>query len=128
MRPRLIVPPFGESMQFIPYRRSRAETSIFTISESLGKMPHSKKAPKTSCVIRWEEDSGAGETVGAITGKRCFNGAHLAQTAFAPGPPPTTPHTPFGPPLFGRRLAQRQASQAATMEVRGGPFERSNRV
>src|SRR5258705_17073 len=57
----------------------------------------------------WEEGSGAGETVGAITAKRCFNGARLAQTAFAPGPPPTTPHTPFGPPLFGRRLAQRQA-------------------
>src|SRR6267154_949411 len=109
MRARIIVLPLGGSMQFIPYRRSEAETSIFTIWESLGKMQHSKRAPKTSCVIRWEEGSGEGETVGAITAKRCFNGASLAQMAFAPGPPPTTPHIPFGPPLFGRRLAQRQA-------------------
>src|SRR5258708_2468092 len=70
MHPRITVRPFGESMQFIPYRRSRAETSIFTISESLGKMRHSKRVPKTSCVIRWEEGSGADETVGAITAKR----------------------------------------------------------
>src|SRR5258708_40024708 len=109
MHPRITVRPFGESMQFILYRRSRAETSIFTISESLRKRRHSKRVPKTSCVIRWKEGSGAGETVGAITAKRCFNGARLDQTGFAPGPPPTTPHTPFGPPLFGRRLAQRQA-------------------
>src|SRR6267154_1800191 len=59
MRPRITVRPFGESMQFIPYRRSRAETSIFTIWESLGKMQHSKRAPKTSCVIRWEGGSGS---------------------------------------------------------------------
>src|SRR5260370_12063905 len=108
MHPRITVRPFGESMQFIPYRRSRAETSIFTISESLGKMRHSKRVPKTSCVIRWEEGSGAGETVGAITAKRCFNGARFAQTAFPPGPPPPTPHTPFRPPPFGPTFAQRQ--------------------
>src|SRR5258708_22745766 len=106
MHPRITVRPFGESMQFIPYRRSRAETSIFTISESLGKMRHSKRVPKTSCVIRWEEGSGAGETVGAITAKRGFNGARLVQTALPPGPPPNTTHTPFGPPRFVRSFAQ----------------------
>src|SRR5258708_9439623 len=90
-------------------------------------MRHSKRVPKTSCVIRWGEGSGAGETVGAITAKRCFNGARLAPTAFAPGPPPTTPHTPFGPPLFGPRLAQRRAHPTATTEARGPLFERSMR-
>src|SRR5260370_813999 len=109
MHPRITVRPFGESMQFIPYRRSRAETSIFTISESLGKMRHSKRVPKTSCVIRWEEGSGAGETVGVITAKRCFKWARLAQTDFAPRPPPTSTQSPFGPLVVGRRLAQRQA-------------------
>src|SRR5258708_14081110 len=104
MHPRITVRPFGESMQFIPYRRSRAETSIFTVSESLGKMRHSKRVPKTSCVIRWEEGSGAGETVGALTAKRCFNGASFAQMAFAPGPRPTTRTTPFVHPLFARAL------------------------
>src|SRR5260221_11878646 len=100
MRPRITVRPFGESMQFIPYRRSEAETSIFTIWESLGKMQHSKRAPKTSCVIRWEEGSGEGETVGAITASRWFKGGVLAQMPLHPGPPPTTPNIPFGPPPY----------------------------
>src|SRR5260370_3302301 len=109
MRPRITVRPFGQSMQFIPYRRSRAETSIFTIWESLGKMQHSKRAPKTSCVIRWEEASGEGETVGAITAKRWFNGASWAQMSFAPGPRPTTPQTPFDPPPLEPTFAHRHA-------------------
>src|SRR5260370_35052308 len=124
MHPRITVRPFGESMQFIPYRRSRAETSIFTISESLGKMRHSKRVPKTSCVIRWEEGSGAGETGGAITGKRCFKGARLAQTALPAGQPPTLPHTPFGLPVLGRRLATRPAKPTATCVGRGPRIER----
>src|SRR5258708_39962865 len=100
---------FGASMPFVLCRRSGAETLTFTILGSPGRMQHSKMVPRTSCVIRWVEGSGAGETAGAITAKPCSNGVRLAPMEYAHGLPLTTLHIPFYPPRFTLRLAPRRA-------------------
>src|SRR5258708_39626614 len=105
MRLRITALLFGAHMPFILCPKSRAEISTFTIWGSLGKIRLSKRVPRTSCAIRWAEGSGAGEMAGAITAKPCSNGGCLAPMAYAPGPPPTAPDTPFDPLLADPRLA-----------------------
>src|ERR1700692_411434 len=88
-------------------------------------MLHLKGAPRMSYAIRWVEGFGAGETVGPITAKRCFNGVRLAQTTFAPALLPMTPHTAFDPSLFNPRLVSMQAAPVAITAIQSQHWARS---